>query len=62
MNYINLSVYNMKGQLVEELINGYQPSGRHDLIWDGSRRSSGIYILKISATGMNATRKVMLIK
>lgn len=49
---IELSVYNMKGEIVRTIAKGLYKSGHHDFKWDGNdsdKRSvtSGVYILKL---------------
>lgn len=49
---IGLSVYNIKGQLVAKLDDGYKRAGIHRLNWDGKDSRgrtlvSGIYLLKL---------------
>jgi hypothetical protein len=51
-NFIDISIYNTKGQLVKTLINKYQTSGFHNITWDGKddfhkNVSSGIYFYKL---------------
>ncbi|MFA7124037.1 MAG: FlgD immunoglobulin-like domain containing protein, partial [Candidatus Delongbacteria bacterium] len=50
---IELSVYNLKGELVRTIANGLYKSGHHELNWDGKDSdqksvTSGVYILKLS--------------
>ncbi len=63
----NLSVYNVKGQLVNTLANGNMAAGSHRVVWNGTDSSgnsvtSGIYFYKLSHNGRNETRKMMLMK
>jgi len=62
-----LKVYNLKGQLVKELVNGTIPKGRHKVIWDGKNAqgksaASGIYFIRLDTGGRAITRKAMLLK
>jgi hypothetical protein len=65
---INLSIYNIKGQLVKVLINNYQNAGEHSIIWDGrdssgNRVSSGIYLYKLNVNDKTKTvKKCLLLK
>lgn len=63
----NLSVYNVKGQLVKTLHNGVANYGRNSVVWNGtdnngSQISSGIYFYRLSTDGKVETRKMMLLK
>ena len=51
---INLSIYNVTGQLVTELVNGVQPAGQHAVTWNalngaGQGVASGVYFYRFSA-------------
>jgi len=59
---INLSVFNIKGELVSTLINGNQTAGIHAVKFDGSRLNSGVYFYRLSAGKENVTGKMMLVK
>ena len=53
---VELKVYNLKGQLIKTLHKGSQNKGEHILAWDGSDNrnqavSSGLYFLRLSASG-----------
>jgi len=59
---INLSVFNIKGELVSTLINGNQTAGHHTVKFDGSQLNSGVYFYRLSAGHENVTGKMMLVK
>ncbi|MFC1898267.1 CotH kinase family protein [Candidatus Cloacimonadota bacterium] len=64
---INLSIYNMKGQLVKILVQDFLEKGVHSFIWNGRDSSnkpvsSGIYFYRISDRHTTQTRKMLLIK
>ena len=59
---IQVEVYNLLGQSVAILANGYMEEGKYDLTWDASNVSSVIYFVKAQADGFTATQKLMLIK
>ena len=59
---VNLAIYNIKGELVKELVNGVQPSGKNSVVWKGTDRnehavSSGIYFCRILANGKPTNQK-----
>ena len=60
--FVNLSIYNTNGQLVETLINRQIQSGYHSIKWDGSNEVSGVYFYRLSAAGYSATGKCILLK
>ncbi|MDD2228021.1 MAG: T9SS type A sorting domain-containing protein [Candidatus Cloacimonetes bacterium] len=63
----NVSVYNVKGQLVKTLLSGKAEFGRNNLVWNGKDNkgasvSSGLYFYRLSTDGKTETRKMMLMK
>ena len=59
---INLSVYNISGQLIENLKNGYQNAGNYEIVWDASQQPSGIYLLRLQSENESFNQKLMLMK
>lgn len=64
---VRLSVYNIRGQLVRELINGSMPRGFHKVVWDGRDNgnrsvSSGLYYVRIETGKTSTAKKIMLLK
>ena len=60
--YTKISVYNLNGRLVEDLVNGHKSSGNYDVAWNASGLSSGVYFITMNVNGFTATQKVMLVK
>jgi len=66
-SYVELSIYNLKGQKILTLVNTLQESGIHKSIWnglddDGKSISSGIYLYKLNAGNYSSTKKMILLK
>ncbi|MCX6639716.1 MAG: T9SS type A sorting domain-containing protein, partial [bacterium] len=59
---VNLSVYNIAGRLVEEVINSRQEAGDHQITFDGSKLASGIYLYRITSGSQIAVGKLVLLK
>lgn len=59
---VQLQVYNLLGQRVVTLVDGYQNAGTHAVEFDASRLSSGTYLLRLQAGQESLTRKMMLVK
>jgi hypothetical protein len=64
---VSISIYNLKGQLVKTLVNENKKAGNHNVVWNGNDDSgkpvsSGVYMYRMQATGVNQTRKMMLMK
>lgn len=60
---VSLSVYDMSGKLVAELINNEtKTEGSYAYEFDGSRLSSGMYVYRLTAGKFTETRKMILVK
>ncbi len=59
---VKLNVYNPIGEKVVELLNGNISAGYHQVNFDGSNLSSGLYFYKISAGNFVSVKKMMLLK
>ena len=59
---VNLSIYNILGQLVEVVINKEMSSGYHEVEFDGSHLTSGMYIYRLTYGGKSMIRKMLLVK
>ena len=62
-SYLNLSIYNIQGQQVDVLHDGIIQPGYHERLWNASKLSSGIYVVRMSTdTGFLSSQKIVLIK
>lgn len=61
-SYINLSVYNVLGQMVSVLYDGYKEQGIHSIIFDGGNLPSGLYIYKLSYNDISIQKRMTLLK
>ena len=60
---MNVSVYNIQGQQVDVLYDGFIEPGYYQKTWNASELSSGIYVVRMSAdTGFISNQKVVLVK
>ena len=64
---VNLTVYNMLGQKVAELLNKECNAGIYEAQWNGKNSNgeivpTGIYLYSIKADGFNKTQKMILMK
>jgi hypothetical protein len=59
---IKLSVYNIVGEEVAVLINGYTEAGSFDVSFDASNLPSGIYLYNITSDKFFSTKKMSLLK
>jgi len=59
---VKLAVYNILGQQVEVLANGFKNTGTYELTWDASNLPSGVYIYRLEAGNIVISKKMMLLK
>lgn len=57
-----LKVFNIIGQEVATLVNGRMEAGRHELVFDASRLTSGVYIYTLSSGNNSSSKRMVLIK
>ncbi len=59
---VQLDVYDLLGRNVATLIRGQLPAGQHDVSFDASNLTSGLYLYTISAGSQRISRTMTLIK
>jgi hypothetical protein len=59
---VQLEVFNIAGQRVETLSQGWQTAGEHKLNWDAEDFISGVYFLRLTTGEGSLVRKVTLLK
>ncbi len=58
---VNLSIYNMKGQLIRELVDRYEEAGDHTVNWNAGGLSAGVYLTSLNVDGENVdVRRVVV--
>ena len=57
-----LEIYDITGQMVETLVNERLLSGKHEIIWNASNQSSGVYFVRLSNSTFQQTQKLILLK
>jgi len=62
--HVNLSIYDIRGRLVTELVNEMQPSNydSYKVVWNAGMQSSGVYFVHLTAGNSVETQKIMLVK
>ena len=68
-SFVTLKVYNLLGQEVQTLVQGFQAAGYKSVQWDATNLSSGIYFYRLSASGsvssnssFSEVRKMVVLK
>jgi len=59
---VELSIYDLRGRLVEQLISGYMVAGYYEIQWNAGTAASGLYFLRLTAPDQAITRKLILMK
>ncbi|MFI5237278.1 MAG: T9SS type A sorting domain-containing protein, partial [Ignavibacteriales bacterium] len=61
-SYINLTVHNILGQEVAQLVNGFRNAGTYEIIFNAEELSSGLYLYTLETGSTRITRKMTLLK
>lgn len=64
---VKISIYNLNGELIKELLNEERSSGNHSVIWDGKDNHnsivpSGVYFYQIQTDDFLQAKKMVLLK
>lgn len=64
---VTLEIYNVKGQLINTLVNKDFQAGNHSIVWNGTDNankavSSGIYFYKLSVNDFSEVKKMTFLK
>lgn len=63
--HVSLVVYDAAGRLVNTLLDGEMPAGRHSVVWDGTsatsrRAANGVYFVRLRTENETKVRKLVL--
>ena len=64
---VTLKVYNLKGEEVRTLVDGYRIAGRYEVEWNaqnnvGGRVASGVYLYRLQGDGVSEVRRMVLLQ
>jgi hypothetical protein len=64
--HVNVSVFDIGGRLVKEILDDTQPAGLHQVTWDGTditntRVASGIYFYTVESDNQALSKKMILL-
>jgi len=59
---VKLTVYDILGKQVAQLVNKEMVAGRYEATWDASNYASGTYIYKFESGEFTDVKKMILIK
>jgi hypothetical protein len=60
--HVTLKVYDVLGREVATLVNEIQDAGVYLATFDGTRLASGVYFYRLTASGKDQVRKMLLTK
>lgn len=66
-SFVNISVYNTRGEMIKQLKNEVQQAGKQTIEWDGRNSSGrivaiGLYLINIQTSEYSDTRKIVVTK
>jgi Secretion system C-terminal sorting domain len=57
-----IDIYNVRGQLIQTILEDYFKAGHYEIIFNANALSSGIYIYKLTASDYVSVEKMTLLK
>tara|TARA_B100000029_G_scaffold84686_1_gene75333 strand:+ start:2184 stop:2831 length:648 start_codon:yes stop_codon:yes gene_type:complete len=60
--FTELNIYNISGQLIQNIHRNYLDEGTHTFNWNGEKFQSGIYIVRVSARNKSDSYLIHLLK
>jgi hypothetical protein len=60
--FVKLSIFNVTGKLIQELVAEQQSTGEHVVEWNADGMPSGVYFYRLKAGGKVLTKKMVLLK
>ena len=64
---VTLTIYNLSGQIVRQLVGEVQPAGRYTVVWGGQDAhgrivGSGVYLYRLEAGAYSQVQRMLLLK
>jgi plastocyanin len=60
--HVNIDIFNVLGQEVENLADDWQGAGEHQVTWDAANQTSGVYFYRVRVDGLTKTGRMDLLK
>jgi len=60
--FVTLKIYDLLGREVATLVNEEKQAGDHQVVFDASRLSSGVYMYRLTAGSFSASNKMIVMK
>lgn len=62
VNNVQLTIYNILGQKIAELVNGKLQAGKHKYQWYAENFSSGLYLYELKTEKFTSVKKMLMLK
>jgi len=62
LGMVKISVFNMLGQKVTELVNENKNTGSYNVVWNAKDMPSGIYFYRLESGNFTDVKKMLLVK
>lgn len=59
---VKIEIFNILGNKIETLVDNKLPAGYHQVIWDASKHSTGLYFCRIKADNFVESNKMLFLK
>ena len=59
---VNINIYDMNGNLVDQILSKTMVQGTYEIIWNAASLSSGVYLIHMNTIDGMFTEKVLLVK
>ena len=60
--HARIEIYNIRGQLVDVLVDAHRGKGSHMAVWNTKSHASGSYIYRFRSSDVTRTKKMTLLK
>jgi hypothetical protein len=57
---VRLTIYDLLGRQIDLLLDQVEQPGWHSVIWNGSKRASGMYVCRIDIGSVSVSEKILL--
>ncbi len=61
-DFVNLSLYDLNGRLVKQIVEREMRAGYHNLVVNGSALATGVYVLRLDTDQASYGQKIVLVK
>ena len=59
---VSLIIYNILGEEIAQLVDGFQQAGEYNITWNATNISSGIYFYRLNSGDFTETKKMILLR